>query len=374
VDPGAVARLYAKLLDLAYNCPVASSPTFQRFPESTQTLYAELFEQVIHAEAEAAALGVPHGSFVAKTVKGGTYWYLQRMEGERRRQLYLGRESPALLAWMEQVRETRARTAADEDARARLCGMLRAGGAAVESAAVTQVLGLLAGSGVFRLGGVLVGTQAFMAYGNMLGVRFDRQALRTQDVDVAQDLAVGIALSREERVADVEAVLTASGLGFFPVPGLDPRQPSTSFKIRGRELRVDFLTPLQGKETGAPVFLPSLGVSAHPLRFLDYLIEATVQAVVVGGSGILVNVPDPARFVLHKLWVAGRRPVSEQAKAAKDLRQAQSLLEVLLAERPADLTVAWKALQGKSAVAREVRATVERLPVKVREGLLGRIG
>ncbi len=135
---------------------------------------------------------------------------------------------------MEQVRQARARTAVDEDQRARLCGMLRAGGAAVESAAVTQVLGLLAGSGVFRLGGVLVGTQAFTAYGNMLGVRFDRQALRTQDVDVAQDLAVGIALSREERPADVEAAPSESDLGFFPVPGLDPRQPSTSFKIRGR--------------------------------------------------------------------------------------------------------------------------------------------
>ncbi len=99
-----------------------------------------------------------------------------------------------------------------------------------------------------------------------------------------------------------------------------------------------------------------------------------MQAVVVGGSGILVNVPDPARFALHKLWVAGRRPVSEQAKAAKDLRQAQSLLEVLLSDRPADLTVAWEALQGRPAVASEVRSAMDRLPATVQAGLAGRLG
>lgn len=52
---------------------------FQRLPESVQTLYAELLDQAIHAEAEAAVLGAPQGSFVSKTIKGGTYWYLQRM-------------------------------------------------------------------------------------------------------------------------------------------------------------------------------------------------------------------------------------------------------------------------------------------------------
>jgi hypothetical protein len=168
----------------------------------------------------------------------------------------------------------------------------------------------------------------------------------------------------------VSAALIGSGLGSFPVPGLDPRQPSTSFKVRGRELRVDFLTPLQGEEPETPVFLPSLGVSAHPLRLLDYLIEQTAQAVVVGGPGILVNVPDPARFALHKLWLAGRRPVSEQPKAAKDLRQAESLLDVLLADRPEDLPPAWEALQDRTAARRQVQRSMERLPPSLRDQLL----
>jgi hypothetical protein len=82
---------------------------FQRLPESVQTLYAELLEQTIQAEAEAAAVGAGKGTFVAKNVKGATYWYLQRTEGDRKRQQYLGRESPALLAWMEDVRQAPSR-------------------------------------------------------------------------------------------------------------------------------------------------------------------------------------------------------------------------------------------------------------------------
>jgi hypothetical protein len=342
---------------------------YQRLPESVQTLYSELFEQTVHAQADAAAAGSSQGTFVSKTVKGGTYWYLQRMEGDRKRQHYLGRESPALLAWMEEVRQARARSAADEAQRAKLASMLAAGGAATESAPVIKVLSLLADSGVFRMGGVLVGTQAFATYGNMLGVRFEKQSLRTQDVDVAQDRAIGIALSQEASPVNVEQSLAQSGLGFFPVPGLDPRLPSTSFKIRGRDLRVDFLTPMIGPESTKPVFLPALGVSAHPLRFLHYLIKGPAQAVIVGGSGILVNVPDPARFAFHKLWISGKRPVSEQAKALKDLRQAGDLLEVLLEDRPGDLPPAWEDVAHNPSVVKTIRRMMGRLSPELQEGL-----
>jgi hypothetical protein len=308
---------------------------FQRLPETVQTLYAELLEQAIQAEAEAALLNAPQGTFVSKTVKGGTYWYLQRTEGDRRRQHYLGRESPSLLAWMEQVREARSGSAADGALRANLVSMLTAGGAATESAPVVKVLSLLAESGVFRMGGVLVGTQAFVSFGNMLGVRFDKQSLRTQDVDVAQDRAIGIALSQEVGAVDV--------------------QKSTSFKIRGRELRVDFLTP----------FDPECDEAV----FLDYLIENPSQAVIVGGAGVLVNVPDPSRFAFHKLWVSTRRTVSEQTKAAKDLRQAGDLLAVLLADRPADVDRAWEAVLGRPPVVKAIRQAIRRLPPELAETL-----
>ncbi len=342
---------------------------YDRLPETTQTLYAELLDLSIHASAEEAAIGVTPGTFVSKVIKGRTYWYLQRQEGGRKRQLYVGPESDNLRSWMRGVKEARSAAKVDEDTRARICSMLVAGGAVRETAATIKVLRLLSDSGVFRWGGVLVGTHAFAAFANMLGVRFDGRTLRTQDVDIAQDPAIGIALASRQETSDVERTLEESGLGFHGVPSLDPRQPSTSYKIRGRELRVDFLTPLKGPETNKPVFLPAFKVSAQPLRFLDYLIEDPAQAVVVGGRGILVNVPDPARFAIHKLWISGKRPVTEQAKAAKDLRQAGQLIELLLDDRPEDVAVAWEGLRESGSVARRVRAAAGRLDPGARDRL-----
>lgn len=346
---------------------------YDRLPETTQTLYAELLEQSILAAAEEAAVGAAPGTFVSKQVKGRTYWYLQRSEGDRKRQLYVGPESDSLLDWMREVRAARSVTKANAAQRARLCSMLAAGGAARETAAFTKVIQLLSDAGVFRWGGVLVGTHAFSAHANMLGVRFDRQALRTQDVDVAQDPAIGIALAPDDATENVEAALEASGLGFHAVPKLDPKQPSTSYKVRGREMRVDFLTPLKGPDSSEPIFLPAFKVSAHPLRFLDYLIEEPAQAAVVGGSGILVNVPDPARFAFHKLWTSRRRPVSEQAKVAKDLRQAEQLIEVLLDDRPEDLTAAWNALSPSGSAGRSIAKAARKLDASVRDRLAAQL-
>ncbi len=95
--------------------------------------------------------------------------------------------------------------------------------------------------------------------------------------------------------------------------------------------------------------------------FLDYLIEEPVQAVIVGGRGVLVNVPQPARFALHKLWTAGQRPPAEQAKVRKDRRQAAALLEVLLEDRPGDVSRAWKPLRRRSA-GRLIRESLDHLP------------
>ena len=342
---------------------------FDRLPESVQTLYAELLEQSIHADAAEAAIGAPSGSFVRKKVKGRTYWYLQRMEGDRKRQHYVGADSDTLLDWIAQVKRAREIQRIDDAGRARLCRMLGTGGALVESTPVTKVLRLLAESGVFRHGGVLVGTHALRTFGNMLGVRLHRQALRTHDVDIAQEPAIGVALASGEGIVDVGKKLVDSELGFLEVPTLDPRQPTTSFMVRGRELRVDFLTPLRGPESSEPQYLPVFREAAQPLRFLDYLIAETHQAVVVGGHGILVNVPDPARFAFHKLWTSQKRPATQQTKARKDLDQAAQVLEVLLEDRPQDLAPAWEPIQRTKSQQRRIRSALRHVDADLRRRL-----
>ncbi|MEM8997023.1 MAG: nucleotidyltransferase domain-containing protein [Acidobacteriota bacterium] len=337
-----------------------SKSRYEYLNEASQQLYAELLELSIHAAAADAAEPLPPGTFVDKKVRGLRYWYLQTSVGGRRVQRYLGPDSADLRQWMEAVARTRAERRPDFSNRGRLAAMLVQGGAAALGAALFRVVEVLADAGVFRLGGVLVGTHAFGPYGNMLGIRWRRSMLRTHDIDIAQDPVVGVGLQGDAGPSDIPAALEHSELGFFGIPTLDPRQPSTSFKIRGQELRVDFLTPLVGPPRPGPVHLSSLRVSAQPLRLLDYLIERPVQALMLGRRrALLVNVPDPARFALHKLWTSGRRAASFHAKAVKDLVQASALLEFLTAERTADVERAWEDLGHRPKVRQDIRRALD---------------
>lgn len=330
-----------------------------RLPASVATLYAELLEQeLVHERITPMEAQLPGGP-VAKTIRGRRYLYWQVRKGEQVSQRYLGPDSGELRAAVRRVAEHK--RSADEQ-RAwfhRLAAMLVQGGATREDAQIVAVLRLLADLGCFRRGGVLIGTQAFRCYGNLLAVRMPAASLRTQDVDVAQRLDVAIAAPAEPPVS-VEASLSA--LGLLAVPGFDPGRASTSFHMRKRELRVDFLTPARPRQTETPVAIPGLGVSAWPLSGLDYLIEEPVPAVVLGATAVLVRVPRPGRFALHKLWTAPGRPVAEQAKAGKDRAQAAALINVLAIDRPDDLREALDALARRPKLRRRVLAELERLP------------
>jgi hypothetical protein len=348
--------------------------THHRLSDSVSTLYAELLDQSILAAAEEATHSTPSGTFTSKDIKGRTYWYLQRSEGGRKRQIYIGADSPALNSWMQQVRETRDANKADVSQRRRLCAMLAAGGATTEPAAVIKVLQLLSEARVFQLGGVLIGTLAFRTLANVLGVQFDQSALRTQDVDIAQDPAIGVALARETSAVDLDEALTEADLGFHVTPALDRKNPSTSFKIRGRDLRVDLLTPMRGRESSTPIYLPAYHLSAQPIRFLEYLIETPIQATVIATDAVLVNLPDPARFTLHKLWTSRTRSPGFQTKARKDLLQASQLLEVLLEDRPSDVVAAWEALENYRGVRKKVLDAATRIEPEVKKLLDAALG
>ncbi len=85
----------------------------------------------------------------------------------------------------------------------------------------------------------------------------------------------------------------------------------------------------------------------QPLPFLDFLIDHPVRGAVVSGGGVLVSVPSPARFALHKLILAGERTVATHAKREKDLRQAGQMLALLLEERPGDVRIAWDNIRAR---------------------------
>ncbi len=333
-------------------------------PESTRLLYAQLLTEC----AQNATPGRRGLSFVSKRIRGGRHWYLQITVGSAKTQHYLGSDSEELRQTIDREKASWMRAEPDIDHRRKLVSMLISGDAYTAGADETRVLELLERAGVFLAGGVLVGSHAFAIYGNMLGVRWEREAARTQDVDIARDYRIDIGIA--DRKVSLRQTLADSGMGFFEVPALDRKSPSTRFKIRGKQLSVDVLTPMLGKISSKPVHLAALDVYAEPVRFLDYVLGDTQPAVVVARAGVLVNVPTPARYALHKLVIAQRRVAAMHTKTLKDIRQAELLLSVLLEDRPGDVTRAWRAaLKQPPKFLAQLGTGMRKLPVEMRASL-----
>lgn len=102
----------------------------------------------------------------------------------------------------------------------------------------------------------------------------------------------------------------------------------------------EFLTPAFGNETIRE--LPALGVNAQALNYLNFLIAEPIHAAAFYRSGVLVQVPRPERYAIHKLIVADRRrDGAGSLKFAKDREQAAFLIEAMAEDRPDDLARAY---------------------------------
>lgn len=324
-----------------------------RQQEDTQTLHAELLALLLASEAER---GLSHlsGTFATKRINSAEYVYFQYSDpGGAKRQFSVGRRDDALDAIVAGYGQDRQDRQKEHQQVARLAGLLRSAGLAMVSHGPGRVIRALADAGVFRVGGVLVGSYAFQVLGNLLGVSWPGAAWRTQDVDIASHLRVAIpALD-----ADVPKALDSLKMGFVPIPQFDPSQPSTLFRVRGKELRVDLITP-GGERDFAPIAIPRFQAAAAPIKFLSLVMAEAQPAIAVeAGNATLCVVPSPARFALHKLLVSQRRSVVQQTKSGKDLHQEALLLELLAEDRPDDLVAAANAFaaSGPAVTAKMLR-------------------
>jgi hypothetical protein len=338
-----------------------------RLSPETQTLHAELMERLSVREAQ-RSIGSLEGTFTTKVISGNEYvYFLHYLPGGSRRNICLGRKSPGISELMERHREGRLEEARDPIGIRELSGQLKAGRVAMTDSVIARVIKELAESGVFRVGGVLVGTQAFACIGNLLGVIWDKTTLGTRDVDIAVSRNVSIAVPGIS--ADIPKAMESLAMGFFPVPRLNHKHPSTSFAIRNNPLRLDLLTPAKGDDT-EPVYINRLNAAAQPLKFLGYLIENPIQGAVMNGGATLVLIPQPIRYALHKLVVSRERDVSAEAKRHKDLWQAFQLLSFFREERPFDIEPAWKELVALGP-GWEKRATAGFADMERRFGIIG---
>ena len=168
--------MYRKAAIGPHSMQSSKQATLKLLPDSVALQYSELMQQCVRPLSDGSNF-----SFKSKSIKGRTYWYLYISLGSRRSEHYLGADSSEMRARIENEKSLWESSADDRDLRARLVAMLLAGGATTTPTNEGKVMSLLERGGVFLAGGVVVGTLAFRAYANMLGVRWASD-LQTRDI------------------------------------------------------------------------------------------------------------------------------------------------------------------------------------------------
>jgi hypothetical protein len=315
-------------------------------PLSIQTLYADLVQQLESVRDVPASVN-------QVTRQGRSYWQGKYRVGKVQRVFHIGATGD--VAVDARVNLIRDEMGLAKGRRTIVAALRRTLGGPTQE--LGQVLDVLADAGLFRtkddgsLGSVLVGTAAFQCYSGLLGYQISGTALMTSDADLA---TAHLALAADDRAKDcdqaereepsdlrrppgrpawpltMETILRRADPTFSGLLQLSSRGPSSMFRSR-QGFMVDILTPMRSRNDTNPMPLPALQAGAVPLQYLDWLIQGAVPAGVLWGAGVLVTVPDPVRFCIHKMILASVR-MSE--KRGKDLKQAKVLYQILTEREP----------------------------------------
>lgn len=318
------------------------SDFYQDLSPAAQAAYAELFD-VVRAHDLHRSVSDLNGSFAPKEVKGRKYWYFQfrDIDGDVR-QIYAGPDSEGLQALIAKSDGQPARSVVP------LAKSAVALGCARVIPAHFRIIRRLAEYGFFSAGGVLVGTHAFLAMGNMLGVSWS-DSTGTQDVDFAHPgRNISIALPSTVKI-DVHAAIESLAMGLLPITSFAGNPGATYINPSRPDFRVDFLTMLH-RGGDKPVVIPNLNIALQPLKFMEFSMEHPVQTVVFCDEGaVTVSIPIPARYAVHKLIVWGERGKSFRTKSNKDLRQSAALISYFARHQAEELVQAWldMAARGK---------------------------
>jgi hypothetical protein len=286
-------------------------------------LFAEL--ESTAAEQRDVFLGTP-GAITERTNENGTRFLVHRYSDGvgRRHEDYLGTVDD--LEVIDRVRDLRGRIEAANATLGRIRILARAGFATADRKTYST-LASLHNHGLFRAGALLVGSHAYGVLLNMLGVKAVPYA--TEDVDIAR--REQLALSG---IPSLLEMLRETGIDFFEVPPLNRREKSTSYlESGGSRLKVDLLVP-SPDETYPTIQIPELDAYAQGLPYLKYVLSKSQDATILSPHGaVVVRVPVPERYAIHKLMVSQLRGTAS-SKVAKDLRQAATLIEALVERFP----------------------------------------
>ncbi len=308
-------------------------PLYHDLPLATQTAFAGLDVAAQQADLDRSVANIP-GGFAKKTVAGRAYWYHQiKTPDGHLKQSYVGPDDASTRDLIQKHADPTAKIAQQHLVRLTRSAMEL--GCAAIPPKHARVIGRLANSGLFSAGAILVGTHSFLAYQNVLGVQWVGGAA-TLDLDFAHaGRNVSLALP-ENLTLDTSSVIASLQMGFVP------NHSKTSYKKADEpDFDLDFLTS-RGRTEDTPVCISRLGLTLQPLRFMELSLEDPMRCTLLSKSGpLVVNVPRPQRYALHKLLVYAERPPSQRTKANKDLMQAAALLDYLLTHDELETAQLW---------------------------------
>lgn len=328
--------------------------TLPSFSPNALTTYRELLR--LHQDLPSP---LAMGSLEKRTRNGRTYLYDKVRIGTEMKSRYLGEATPELCAKLTQTTEEKTASEARQRDMARLANVLRAEGLQAVGQGTGSLLTAFARAGVFRRGGMVLGSAAFALYHAELGVDLDSDLLSQgegRDLSHSQQVSIALGAEVEQDPGDGLKMLS-----FDPDPSsLDP--PCWIWRQSRNGERVCFLIP--ASETEAVIPLPDLGVTAQAWAYLDFLMVAPIPAVALYRSGVLVQIPRPERYAIHKMIVAARRPAGpDSAEARKDRAQAKVLVQVLAKDRRDDLRVALEDVGSRGSDWHSpIDASLERMP------------
>ena len=322
---------------------------------TAQAAYHDLRRSLIDDQV-AAIRGTP----TQETRKGRKYWYDTYRVGDDVKKAYIGEATAEMEARIAGHLKLSKDTKVRAESRTRLVRILRAEGFLPVDGASGRLYNALARTGVFRLGGTVVGTHAFRHYEGELGIRMAQdEVAQTNDLDIAQFERLSLALGDQ---VDEPLAATFADLEFAPVPSLSG--PAVwKWRQTKNDTYIEFLTPSFRPEEDIRN-LPALGVAAQSLHFLNYLIAEPIKAAALYRSGVLIQIPRPERYAIHKLIVAHRRRAGpDQLKSRKDRAQAALLIDALAEDRPDELREAYQdAMERGPQWRAHITATLNRMP------------